>query len=68
MTQEDLRNGAPDHGRRPRCGTRQGCCSGYVLYSEKHTLACLYLWESLELDNAELTFRATLPPKEVGEG
>jgi hypothetical protein len=48
MIQEDLRNGAPDHVRRPRCGTRPGCCSGYVLYSEKHTLACLYLWESLD--------------------
>jgi len=26
-------------------------CSGYVLCFVKHALACLYLWESLELDN-----------------
>jgi DNA-3-methyladenine glycosylase II len=31
------------------------------------TLACLYLWESLELDNTDLTFRTTLPPEEAGE-
>ena len=32
------------------------------------TLASLYLWESLELDNADLTFRAKLPSEKVGEG
>ena len=31
------------------------------------TLACLYLWESLALDNTDLTPRATLPPEE-GQG
>ena len=52
----------------PRCGTQRVYCSGNALYSAKHALACMYLWESLELDTAELTFRAKLPPEEaVGE-
>jgi len=38
------------------------------LYSKKHTLACLYLWESLEMDNAGLAFRAKVSPEEVGKG
>ena len=33
---------------------------------KKHALACLYLWESLELDNTDLTLPAKLPP-EAGE-
>jgi 3-methyladenine DNA glycosylase/8-oxoguanine DNA glycosylase len=34
----------------------------------QRTLACMYLWESLELANAELTFRAKQPSEEaVGE-
>ena len=31
-------------------------------------LAYLYQWESLELDNTDLTPRATLPLEEAGEG
>ena len=30
--------------------------------------ACLYLWESLEMDNAGLAFRAKVSPEEVGKG
>lgn len=34
----------------------------------QRTLACMYLWEALDLDNTDLTFRAKLPPEDaVGE-
>jgi hypothetical protein len=61
------RNGAPDHARRPRGERRRGRYHSFVLYAEKHALACLYLWESLELDNTDLTLRAKLSP-EAGRG
>ena len=32
------------------------------------TLACMYLWESLELGDAELTFRAGPPAEKAVEG
>ena len=65
VTGRCLRNGALERELRSRGGRLRGLYSGYVLSDEKHALACMYLWESLELDNAELTFRAKLPPEEA---
>ena len=47
----------------PRYGTRQGCRPDCVLYFAKPALACLYLWESLELDVTGASWVVALLPE-----